>query len=87
MSPYAINFHAYWDSYFSRLDNSMKKRVMKKILQLQQDIQARHLKKGLDFYVSEMGQYRLIYKINESAKTKTLYFVGTHKEYEKWLGL
>ena len=84
---YEIEFHPDWDRYFSKLDNSMKQRVAKKIVQLQGDATSRHLKQGLPFYVSEIGQYRLCYSIDEEKKIKTLHFVGDHKEYEKWLGL
>lgn len=87
MSGYAIEFHEEWDGYFSRLDKTMKKRVMRKILQLQYGVHSRHLKQGLPFYVSEIGQYRLCYAVDEARKTKMVYFVGDHKEYEKWLGL
>lgn len=87
MSGYGIEFHEDWYGYFSRLDKAVKKRVVKKILQLQGDIPARHLKQGSLFYVSEIGQYRLCYTIDEKKKLKVVYFVGDHKEYEKWLGL
>jgi len=87
MTTYDIKFHVQWDEYFSKLDNSMQKRVAKKILQLRHDVPARHLKQGLDFFVSEIGQYQLVYKPDERKKVKTLYFVGNHKEYEKWLGI
>ena len=87
MGKYAIQFHPEWDKYFHKLDNAMKQRVMKKILQLQEDLPARHLKRGLPIYVSEIGQYRMAYSIDEAKGIKVLYFVGDHKEYEKWLGL
>ena len=87
MMKYAIEFHEDWDSYFSKLDNSLKKRVMKKILQLQYGVPARHLKQGLPFFVSEMGQYRLCYTVDEKRKIKTIYFVGNHKDYERWAGM
>jgi mRNA-degrading endonuclease RelE of RelBE toxin-antitoxin system len=84
---YEIEFHPDWDGYFSKLDNGVKQRVMKKILQLQGDTLSRHLKQGLPFYVSEIGQHRLCYSVDEKKKMKTLHFVGDHKDYEKWLGL
>ncbi|OIO20725.1 hypothetical protein COV61_00145 [Candidatus Micrarchaeota archaeon CG11_big_fil_rev_8_21_14_0_20_47_5] len=97
---YQIQFHEGWDAYFSKLDTAMKKRVVNKILQHCEPIPARHLKKGAPFFVSEIGQYKLCYEIDaqasrlvrqdkqidEEKKTKMVYFVGTHKEYEKWLG-
>ncbi|VVB65756.1 Uncharacterised protein [Candidatus Gugararchaeum adminiculabundum] len=87
MSEYEIEFGEDWDRCFSRLDKSMQRRVAKKILQLQREIPARHLGQGVQFHVSEIGQYRLLYKIDEKRKVKTIYFVGKHKEYENWLGI
>lgn len=87
MGEYSLDFADGWDFYFWKLDKSMRDRVWKKIQQLKLIPHSRHLKQGLDYFVSEVGQYRIAYKINEDKKTKILYFVGDHKEYEKWLGL
>ncbi len=84
---YSLEFDEGWDCYFKRLDKSMKVRVWKKIQQLKGSVPSRHLKKGLDFHVSEIGQYRLCYKIDDNKMAKTIYFVGNHKDYEKWLGI
>jgi hypothetical protein len=43
----------------------------------------RHLKSGLPYCVDEVGQGRIIYRIEED----TIYIIRcftTHKEYEKW---
>ncbi len=87
MSPYFLEFHEDWHYYFGKLDNSVKKQIMKKVMQLQNPLPARHLKFGLDFYVEDVGQYRICYKIDETRQAKVFYFAGTHKEYEKWLGM
>ena len=87
MTGYEILFDPKWDGWFSRLDAGMKKRVMKKILQLQGEVLSRHLKQGLQYYVAEIGQHRLCYKIDRERKAKILCFVGDHKEYEKLLGI
>jgi mRNA-degrading endonuclease HigB of HigAB toxin-antitoxin module len=42
----------------------------------------RHLMRS-SFFVDEVGQYRLVYRIFEENKVR-FYFVGAHKEYEKW---
>jgi len=34
--------------------------------------------------VEELGQYRIAFYQNEETRTKEVYFVGTHKQYEKW---
>ncbi|MCX6777513.1 MAG: type II toxin-antitoxin system HigB family toxin [Candidatus Micrarchaeota archaeon] len=87
MGDYALEFAHGWEAYFEKLDKSMRDRVWKKIQQLKKIESARHLRQGSDFYVSEIGQYRLCYKIDEKRRVKTIHFVGDHKEYEKWVGL
>jgi mRNA-degrading endonuclease HigB of HigAB toxin-antitoxin module len=42
--------------------------------------------KKLAFFVDEVGQYRIVYRVLEETKHVRFYFVGTHKEYEKWYG-
>ena len=87
MDEYSLEFDEEWDTYFSKLDKSMQNRVWKKVQQLKRRIASRHLKEGLPFFVSVIGQYRLCYSIDEKRKIKTIYFVGNHKEYEKWVGI
>ncbi len=87
MGQYSLEFDEGWDSYFSKLDKSMQRRVWKKVQRLKRGIPARHLKRGLPFFVSEVGQYRICYAVDERRMVKTVFFVGTHKEYEKWVGI
>jgi mRNA-degrading endonuclease RelE of RelBE toxin-antitoxin system len=87
MSEYSLEFARGWEENFKKMDKSIRERVWKKIQQLKTLTNSRHLKKGFDFFVSEIGQYRIAYKTDEKRKTKTIYFVGDHKEYEKWLGI
>lgn len=80
---YKAEFDEEWLRYFQRLDNEMKKRTARKIGKILAHPQKRHLRK-VDFFVSEIGQYRIIYRIFEANNRVRFYFVGTHKEYEKW---
>ncbi len=80
---YRSNFDESWPSYFNSLENSFKERVAKKIKNILAFPQKRHFK-GANFFVAEIGQYRLIYRIFEEIKEVRFYFVGDHKEYEKW---
>jgi len=72
-----------WEGCFEKLDKNMRERVWKKVQQLKTQLHSRHLMQGLDFFVSEVGQYRIAYKIDEQRKVKVVHFVDDHKEYEK----
>jgi len=85
MTTYVLDFHKKWDEYFQKLDLSVKKRLFKKILKLQEPVPARHLKHGLPYFVLESKQYRICFTRNESKKLVKLFFAGTHKDYEKWI--
>ena len=87
MGDYSLEFAQGWEKCFEKLDKGMRRRVWKKIQQLKIQTHSRHLKQGLNFFVSEVGQYRIAYKIDGQRKVKVVHFVGDHKEYEKWLGL
>jgi mRNA-degrading endonuclease RelE of RelBE toxin-antitoxin system len=67
----------------SEMDNSayvIFKKHLKKIADL---LYQRHLKHGMPFYVEEVGQGRIIFRIEEDV----IYIIRcfrTHKDYEKW---
>lgn len=84
---YRVFFEDGWDGRFGRLDKSVQIRVWKKVLRIKAGLPARHLGQGVDYFVEEVGQYRIAYKSNEQTKERRFHFVGTHKEYMKWLGL
>lgn len=58
--------------------------VAKKIKKILEQPYKRHLSGGAKFFVGEIGQYRIVYRIFEENKTVRFYFVGNHREYEKW---
>lgn len=66
------------------LDHAMKERVSKKILKIIEFPSKRHMKKGANYFVDELSQFRIVYRVFENQKEIRFYFVGTHKEYEKW---
>lgn len=84
MTDYTIRFHDDWEFYFSRLDKAVRQKIMKKVLQPGSGHSSRHLQHGLPFFVEEAGQYRITFKVDEQLKLKRFYFVGDHKDYEKW---
>ena len=81
---YTSAFDEEWPKYFNKLGNEMKERTAKKIKKILEYPQKRHLKKGAKYFVDEIGQNRIIYRIFEEQKEARFYFTGTHKEYEKW---
>ena len=81
---YALVFDQEWPSHFNKLDHSVKERVVKKIKKIIEHPQKRHLKKGVNYFVGEVGQHRILFRVFEETKEIRFYFVGPHKEYEKW---
>ncbi len=84
---FKIEFDPKWEEYYSNLDPSIKKRVIKKLKQLFQERKTKKLKFGLKYNVLKIGQFSVCFAENEKEKKRILYFVGNHKEYEKWIGL
>ncbi len=82
-NTYEAEYDQEWLKYFQPLDESIKERVAKKVGKILGYPTKRHLKRSL-FFVDEVGQYRIIYMVFEENKRVRFYFVGTHKEYEKW---
>ncbi|HIH15907.1 MAG TPA: hypothetical protein HA252_00695 [Candidatus Diapherotrites archaeon] len=81
---YAAAFDENWPVHFNRLDNELKERVAKKIAKILEQPFKRHLKRGANYFVDEVGQHRIAYRVFETPKQARFYFVGTHKEYERW---
>lgn len=84
---YSIEFDENWNEYFNRLSSEVQRRIWKKIAQIETGLPGRHLHFGADFFIEEVGQYRIAYKSFEDKKVRRFYFVGDHKEYERWIGL
>ena len=79
---FKLEFAEDWDQNFKKFDATEKTQVWKKILQVKEAQNARHLKHGLSFFVLEAGQYRICFE--EEGETRQIIFVGNHKQYEKW---
>lgn len=67
----------------NKLDKPTRERVKKKIEALSALKPARTLKKHPDVWVLGIGDYRALYLIDKKARTRTVFFIGNHKEYEK----
>lgn len=84
---YKPEFDVQWKGQFECLAPAIKERVAKKLKQILNGLPGRHLKHGSNFFVEEIGQYRICYISDEKKKIRCFCFVGDHKEYEKWVGL
>ncbi len=67
----------------NKLDKSVRERAKKRLLALRTLRPARTLRKHGEVWVLEIGDCRALYLIDEKAATRTVFFIGSHKEYEK----
>jgi len=81
---YKASFHKDWPGYFDKLENQIKEHTVKKIQKILEHPQKRHLGGGAKYFVDEIGQYRILYMVFEERQEVRFFFVGNHKEYEKW---
>jgi mRNA-degrading endonuclease RelE of RelBE toxin-antitoxin system len=79
---YSVIIPGYVREHIKKMDFSIKKRLLERILRMKTDEPGRHLKHGLGYFVENVGQYRIVYRVN--GDEKFIFFVGDHKEYEKW---
>ncbi len=82
MSSFQVFLHDDAAESLDKMDSSIKERVIRRIARMREESAGRHMKYGLGFFVEELGQYRIVYACDED--TKIIYFIGDHKEYEKW---
>lgn len=81
---YAIIYSEPSKQQLRAIDRPVQVRILKKIEQLKrEDFSSRHLGYGLPFFVEEVRGYRITFEKNEQTKTKTIAFIGDHKQYEK----
>lgn len=77
-------FDEKWKDYFEALPSDIQERVVKKIKRILEGLPGRHLQHGIPVFVEEVGQYRICYMENDKNKVRKFYYVGKHKDYDKW---
>ncbi|MFA6329312.1 MAG: hypothetical protein WCX64_01345 [Candidatus Micrarchaeia archaeon] len=82
MTEYRITVHETVTRKLLKMDNAIRERLIKEIARMRFSDLGRHMKHGLDFFVEEAGQYRIVFRCIDHEKR--IHFVGNHKEYEKW---
>jgi len=83
LKDWKITFSPGWDKHFSKLDTNTQKLILKKLEQMAQPLNARKLHNS-KYYIEEVGQYRIVFTENEINLEKQIFFIGDHKQYEKW---
>jgi len=86
---YTLVYDVDWDNYFQNVPEVIKKRFLKRREKYVNfpTIGFRHTKHGVSYFVDEIGQYRVCFTSDEDNKIRTFYFIGDHKEYEKFIGI
>jgi mRNA-degrading endonuclease RelE of RelBE toxin-antitoxin system len=79
-----LEFKPKWDKHFKKFDKSIQKIILKKFDKMEQPLLGRGLH-SMRYQVEEVGQHRIAFIQDEEKRIKYIYFVGTHKQYEKWL--
>lgn len=85
-TEYSDEYAKNWKGRFGKLDNSIQIRAVKKIRQILAGLPSEHARFGLPYFKENIDEnYRICYKSFEDSKIRRFYFVGDHKEYERWL--
>ncbi len=84
MGEYQIVLSEEAYSQFRKLDRSVKKKISKAIDYLKTHDSGKRLKKFNNLFVKKIGQYRIVYVKDGEETKKVVYFIGDHKEYERW---
>jgi hypothetical protein len=86
---YSLKFDVDWPSYFDKVPGEVQKRFRKRLGKYESFPTAsfRHSRHGVGYFIDEMGQYRVCFVSEENEKIRTFYFIGDHKEYEKFIGI
>ncbi len=85
---YILEYDESWDKYFQKVPPDIKKRFLKKVdkYSIHPTIAFEHKKYGVPFFSDWIGpNYRVCFTCDEDKNKRIFYFIGDHKEYERWL--
>lgn len=83
LTRWALDFKPGWDEHFKKFDKTVRQQILKKLEQMKQPLQARGLHSSR-YQVEESGPHRICFIQDDATRTKSIHFVGNHKQYEKW---
>lgn len=86
---YTLRFDEDWSKYYKKVPPDIQKRFKKRLKKYETfpTVSFRHAKHGVEFFTDEIGQYRVCFASDENSKIRRFYFIGDHKEYEKFIGI
>ncbi len=79
---FRVEYHPKARERLLALDPSVQARMVKRAKRMAEEDPGRHLRHGYDFFIIEMGKYRIAYTRRNGLKM--IYFAGDHKDYERW---
>jgi len=79
---FKISYHSDFSKYWKKIPKSQHKKITNKMQELKYRIDFRHMKQKSKFFVLEIGSFRVCFK--QEKNTRILFFIGNHKDYEKW---
>jgi mRNA-degrading endonuclease RelE of RelBE toxin-antitoxin system len=83
LKNWKLEFKPGWDSHFKDFDRQTQLRILKKFEQMKNPLQGRGLHSSR-IKIEEVGNYRIGYIEDSASNTRRIYFVGDHKQYERW---
>lgn len=84
LKAWKIEYLPGWDEFFKKFDKPIREQILKKFDQMEQPLSARSLHSSNRVQIEEVGQCRIAFIQDEKIRTKIIYFVGNHKQYENW---
>ena len=86
---YKVEFDEDWKTYFKTIPLDIQRRFKKRLDKYESfpSFAFRHEKYGIEYFVDEIGQYRVLFTSDENSKIRRFYFIGDHKEYDRFLGI
>ncbi len=83
---YDLEFTNHWEKHFQKLPPLIQKRFLKHVEKYKTfpsfDFRHEH---HVGLFVDEINQYRICFACDETLKVRKFYFIGDHKDYEKFL--
>jgi len=83
---FELEFDEDWDYWFSKAPQKLQKRFINRREKYENYPIFEHAMHGKPYFKDKIEkQYRVLFVSDEKKKIRRFYFIGDHKQYEKWL--